>query len=210
MEIESSSSSAITLRPFKLSDVDDFMIWAGDDQVMRHLRWNIFTSKEEAFTYIKDDLATTGVGLMLGMLWHRSSGVRTQGVASEAVKIALGEVFKDFPEVVRLQAYVDVENKASQRVLEKVGFLQVVEFWGQGIATKAVKIALSEVSIDFPEVVRLQAYVDVQNKASQRVLEKVGFLQEGLLRKYCYLKGQIKDLNIYSFLLTDSSNIQEC
>ena len=46
-------------------------------------------------------------------------------------------------------------------------------------------------------------FVDVENKASQRVLEKAGFLREGVLRKYTYLKGVVKDLVLYSFLSTD-------
>ena len=42
--------SRISLRPLKLTDVDDFMLWAGDDQVTRFLRLRTFTSKEEALT----------------------------------------------------------------------------------------------------------------------------------------------------------------
>ncbi|KAK4851065.1 hypothetical protein QYF36_012166 [Acer negundo] len=178
MEIESSSpsSSAITLRPFKLSDVDDFMIWAGDDQVMRPLRWNTFTSREEALTYIKD--------VCIPHPWRRSICIRDRSIGFVSI----------FP------------GSGNDRCRADVGYAVAEEFWGQGVATKAVEIALGEVFKDFPEVVRLQAYVDVENKASQRVLEKVGFLQEGLLKKYSYLKGQIKDLYIYSFLATDSSD----
>jgi RimJ/RimL family protein N-acetyltransferase len=44
------------------------------------------------------------------------------------------------------------------------------------------------------------------NKASQRVLEKVGFLREGVLRKYTFVKGTVKDLVVFSFLSTDEIN----
>jgi RimJ/RimL family protein N-acetyltransferase len=43
----------------------------------------------------------------------------------------------------------------------------------------------------------------VENKASQRVLEKVGFHREGLLRKLFCLKGSIEDFYIFSFLSSD-------
>ncbi|KAL5770738.1 hypothetical protein ACOSP7_014892 [Xanthoceras sorbifolium] len=125
------------------------MIWAGDDQVMRPLRWETFTSKEEALTYIKD------------------------------IRFVL--------------IYPGLGNN---RCRSDIGYAVAVEFWGQGVATKA----------DFPEGIRLQAYVDVQNKASQRVLKKVGFLQESLLRKYSYMKGQIRYLYLYRFLSTDRSD----
>jgi RimJ/RimL family protein N-acetyltransferase len=74
------------------------------------------------------------------------------------------------------------------------------------MATKAIKIALSQVFNDFSDLLRLQAFVYVENMASQRVLEKAGFLREGVLRKYTFIKGTIKDLVVFSFLSTDEIN----
>lgn len=67
-----------------------------------------------------------------------------------------------------------------------------------------MKIALSQLFKDFPDLVRLPAFVYVENKASQRVLEKAGFQREGLLRKYTFVKGRLVDLLLYSVLSTDS------
>lgn len=36
--------------------------------------------------------------------------------------MAVSQVFKDFPEIQRLQAFADADNMASQKVLEKAGF----------------------------------------------------------------------------------------
>ncbi|EEF45273.1 hypothetical protein RCOM_0911760 [Ricinus communis] len=47
---------------------------------------------------------------------------------------------------------------------------------------------------DMPELERLEALVDVENLGSERVLEKAGFMREGVLRKYCILHGQSRDL----------------
>ena len=44
--------------------------------------------------------------------------------------------------------------------------------------------------------------VEEENKGSQRVLHKVGFVMEGVLRKYAFCKGDIKDFLIFSFLAT--------
>lgn len=42
-----------------------------------------------------------------------------------------------------------------------------------------------------------------RNKASQRVLEKAGFVREGVLRKYtCHMRN-IMDLVVFSLLSTD-------
>jgi RimJ/RimL family protein N-acetyltransferase len=64
-------------------------------------------------------------------------------------------------------------------------------------------MAVEQALEDFPEVVRLQAVVEVENKASQRVLEKAGFRKEGLLEKYGFSKGVIRDMFLYSYVKDD-------
>ncbi|PIA59099.1 hypothetical protein AQUCO_00400154v1 [Aquilegia coerulea] len=76
-------------------------------------------------------------------------------------------------------------------------------YWGQGIATKAVKLVVNCIFNEWPYLERLEALVDLQNIGSQKVLEKAGFQKEGVLRKYCILKGSTRDMVMYSFLSTD-------
>lgn len=84
-----------------------------------------------------------------------------------------------------------------------VGYSLATEYWGRGIVVKAMKIAISEAVKEFPDVVRFQAFVEVENMPSQRVLEKIGFLREGLLRKYTFNKGEVRDMVIFSLLAND-------
>jgi RimJ/RimL family protein N-acetyltransferase len=55
-------------------------------------------------------------------------------------------------------------------------------FWGQGIATEAVRQMVEYIFYYF-DIVRLYAEVFETNKASMRVLEKNGFYLEGVRRK---------------------------
>lgn len=64
---------------------------------------------------------------------------------------------------------------------------------------QVVKAAFSE----FPHLERLQALVDVENVASQKVLEKAGFQREGVLRKYVVIKGKSRDMVMFSVLSND-------
>lgn len=162
----------LTLRPFRLSDVDDFMLWAGDDRVMKFIRWTVFTSKERALAFIRD--------VCIPHPWRRS--------------ICLDG---------RCIGFVSVYPWSGEDLCKADVGYAVAEYWGRGIATKALRMAVPEVFRSFPDVVRLQAFVSVENMGSQRVLEKVGFQKEGTLRKYCYIKGEIKDLIAYSFLSSD-------
>ncbi|XP_010256364.1 PREDICTED: uncharacterized protein LOC104596777 [Nelumbo nucifera] len=166
--------SRISLRPFKLSDVDDFMVWAGDDQVTKHLRWKTFTSREDALNYIKD--------VCIPHPWRRSICLDDRSVGFISVMPASGD---------------DIHRA-------DMGYALAAKYWGQGIATIAVKMALGCVFKDIPHLVRLQAMTNVENRASQRVLEKAGFTKEGVLRKYGFLKGKINDLVIYSFICTET------
>ncbi|MCD7462965.1 hypothetical protein HAX54_049689 [Datura stramonium] len=86
----------------------------------------------------------------------------------------------------------------------ELGFVLAYNYWGKGIVTRAVKMVVSAVFSEWPDLERLEAFVDVDNKGSQRVLEKAGFLREGILRKYMVFKGKSRDLVIFSFLRTDS------
>uniref|UniRef100_A0A803PZS9 N-acetyltransferase domain-containing protein n=1 Tax=Cannabis sativa TaxID=3483 RepID=A0A803PZS9_CANSA len=167
--------SKITLRPFKLTDVDDLMIYAGDDQVTRHLRRKTLTSKDEALTFLKH------VCNPHYHHWHRSICIDDRSIGYISALPGSGEsMFK-------------AEMSAGA----------AAEYWGQGVVTKAMKIAVDQLFKDFPHLVRLEGFVDVKNTACQRVMDKVGFRKEGLLRSHYFLKGRLGDYFIYSILATD-------
>ncbi|XP_022720068.1 uncharacterized protein LOC111277901 [Durio zibethinus] len=166
--------SKVTLRPFKLEDADDFLSFADDDQVTRNpSRWETLTSKEEALTHIKD--------ACIPHPWRRSICMDDRSIGFVSI----------FP------------FSGDDKCRASFGYGVAVKYWGHGIATKAVKMAVSQFFVEFPGVVRLEALVDVDNKASQRVVEKAGFQKEGLLRKYAHVKGKLRDLFLYSFLSSD-------
>ncbi|CAN1280120.1 hypothetical protein LINPERPRIM_LOCUS17286 [Linum perenne] len=54
----------------------------------------------------------------------------------------------------------------------------------------------------FPEMVRLQAATDVENKGAQKVLERVGFKKDGVLKKYMFHRGEDRDVAMYSLLIS--------
>ncbi|KAK7337863.1 hypothetical protein VNO77_18451 [Canavalia gladiata] len=165
--------SRVSLRPFKMSDVEDFLLWAGDNRVTQNLRWKTCGSREEAVAFIRD--------VCIPHPWRRSICLDDRSIGFISVKPWSGD----------------------ERCKADIGYAIGANYWGQGITTKALKIAVPQVFKDFNDLLRLQAFTSLENKASQRVLEKVGFLREGVLRKYTYLKGDIKDLVVFSFLSTD-------
>ncbi|KAK4425656.1 hypothetical protein Salat_1759600 [Sesamum alatum] len=163
----------ISLRPFRPSDAEDFLAWAGDDKVTRYLRWNTITSGEEALIYIQQ--------VAIPHPWRQS-------ICLDDCSIG----------------YISIKPESSNdRHRAHVGYAIGSDYWGQGIVTAAMKIAIPIVFEKFPSLLRLEGLVEEENVGSQKVLEKVGFTKEGFLRKYGFNKGEIRDMFIYSFLKTD-------
>lgn len=54
-----------------------------------------------------------------------------------------------------------------------IGYVLAKRFWGQGFATEVTK-KLIETSFEHPEITRIEISCDVDNKASERVIQKNG------------------------------------
>ncbi|KAG5549376.1 hypothetical protein RHGRI_014655 [Rhododendron griersonianum] len=100
-----SPSSTITLRPFKTTDVEDFILWAGDDRVTRSTLWKTITSKEEALTFIKE--------VCIPHPWRRSICINDHSIGYISV----------FP------------GSGDDRCTAMIGYGLSVDYWGQGITT---------------------------------------------------------------------------
>ena len=78
----------------------------------------------------------------------------------------------------------------------EIGYLLLTDYWSKGIMTEAVRqmcaIAFSEL-----DLIRITGLVYAPNIASQRVLEKNGFVREGLQKNAVYKDGKIYDLCLF-------------
>ncbi|MEO8064097.1 MAG: GNAT family N-acetyltransferase [Pseudomonadota bacterium] len=72
-------------------------------------------------------------------------------------------------------------------------------YWGRGIMTAAVHGTVEHIFGHF-DLVRLEAPVFEWNPPSMRVLEKCGFIREGVLRKSIEKDGQTIDAVLYARL----------
>lgn len=76
------------------------------------------------------------------------------------------------------------------------------EYWNQGIMTKALTNAII-FGFKNMNLHRIEARTMLGNIASQKLLEKVGFKREGILRGYRIIRGEPIDVYIYSIIATD-------
>jgi ribosomal-protein-alanine N-acetyltransferase len=71
--------------------------------------------------------------------------------------------------------------------------------WGHGYATEAAGAVL-QWAFETLDLNRVQAEADTRNRASARVLEKLGFVLEGTLREDCVVNGEVSDSWVYGLL----------
>jgi RimJ/RimL family protein N-acetyltransferase len=81
-----------------------------------------------------------------------------------------------------------------------MGYWMAAEMRGNGICTRALRL-LSRHALDELLVQRVDLVTDPDNRASQRVAEKVGFQREGILRAHLrHPDGRIRDSIMFSLL----------
>jgi ribosomal-protein-alanine N-acetyltransferase len=88
----------------------------------------------------------------------------------------------------------DVERHSAE-----VGYWLGEAVWGRGIATAALRAATRWAILMF-DLRRVFAVPFSDNIGSIRVLEKVGFVKEGVMRCAAVKDGQIKDQVLYAFV----------
>ena len=81
----------------------------------------------------------------------------------------------------------------------EVGYWLAKPLWGQGIMAVVVQRVCQHAFDEFG-LVKTIAHVVTHNQASARVLEKCGFVQEGLLRKHFLKDGKFIDVRLFGLL----------
>lgn len=159
----------VSLQPFTSSNIDDFMEWATDDEVTKHMMWNSYISRNEAELFF--------VNVVEKHPWFKAICLGTK---------IFGSITLD-------------KGKGAYSRKADLGYVLARKYWGNGIATQAVQLAIQSGFKDL-DVERIEAFVDPANIPSQRILEKNGFEKEGLLKNYVLHKGVLKDRFIYAIL----------
>lgn len=166
----------LILRPFKKDDGKDmFENWANDDRVTKYLRWNTHENVNESYEICS--------------MWEEES--------KKINNYQWAIVCKKTNKVIGSIGLVDLNEKM---LCGEVGYAIGYNYWGKG----TVKEALLELIKYFKEIglVRLQAYHEVENINSDKVLIKSGFEYEGTLRKSVLNKrDELVDAKIYSIIL---------
>ena len=83
--------------------------------------------------------------------------------------------------------------------LAEIGYLLGREHWAKGYAAEAMTafINFSFATLNFR---RLEATVDARNVASNKLLKRLGFTLEGVLRERWLAAGELQNINLHALL----------
>jgi len=167
------SFDGVVLRPWSIKDADDLASVANNVKISENLRDGL------PFPYTRKDAI-----VWLKMIIPDNDPPRYFAIISDASLVGnIGLVSK-----------TDIYRKNFE-----IGFFIAVEFWGRGIATRAIK-ALTDYGFRSFDIVRIYAEVFSDNVGSRRALEKSGYSLEATFRKNIIKNDIIKDSCVYSIL----------
>ena len=122
------------------------------------------------------------------------------------VGIRWGIARKETPDTLIGTCGYNIWIPSSRRAI--VGYDLARDHWKQGIMREALKRVL-DFGFGTMELNRIEALVFPENLPSHRLLQKLGFQREGVLREYEFLKGKFVDLTMYSLLRREQTKKSE-
>ena len=167
------TGARVQLRPLRASDADDLFAVHSDPRVMRYWSHAPWTSREQAAARIAE-------------LAHDRANAEFYTWASTLADDRLIGTVSLF-----------AISRAQRR--GEVGYALAARAWGRGYATEGLRLAIAH-AFDALGLERLEADIDPRNEASCRLVERVGFQREGLLRQRWRVAGEITDSAIYGLL----------
>ena len=92
-----------------------------------------------------------------------------------------------------------MRGSENARFCAEIGYWLGESHWGRGVMTTAVR-GFCEALFRETDLERIEAGAFAANTASHRVLEKAGFVREGVLRRKYFKDGEFVDDAVYALL----------
>jgi RimJ/RimL family protein N-acetyltransferase len=167
----------VQLRMLRAADVPQLYAQFSDPKVMRYWSRSPLMRIEEAQSLFEE--LDRGVGSGEFAQW---------AIARRSDDLMIGSC--------ALFAYQQAHRRAA------LGYALASAHWGHGFAQEALRLVLDH-AFNVLDLHRLEADVDPRNAASIRLLEKLGFVREGVLRERWHVGGELQDSAIYALLARD-------
>lgn len=176
-------TNRLKLRKVIKDDAESILKYLSDEEVMRYYGLEPFKTVHDALSEIT---------------WYET-------LQNNKTGIRWGITLKGKGEVIGSCGF---HNAVPQHYRAEIGFELSKDYWGKGIASEAIE-AIVMFGLEHLKLQRIEALIEPPNIQSQKLVEKQGFLKEGLLRSYEYTCGKFDDLYMYSLLKKDFNSVKD-
>ncbi|MDG2432821.1 GNAT family N-acetyltransferase [Flavobacterium sp.] len=168
------STERLVLRRVTEADVQEMFVLRSDTEIMKYIPRPLATNFEEAIEHIKsiDEKIESSEGINWGITLKGNDTL-----------IGVAGFYRISPENHRAE----------------IGYILHPSQSGKGIISEVVK-HLIEFGFTTMNLHSIEAVIAPENKASSKVLEKNGFVQEGLFKENQYFEGRFLDAAVYGLL----------
>lgn len=164
----------LLLRRLNPDDVNEVLELRGNPETMKFIPRPLATTKEDAMVHI--------------------NMIEDKIVNNEGINWAI--TLKGNPKMLGIIGHyrINAENHRCE-----VGYMILPEYQGKGIVSEAVDAVL-EYGFNDLQMHSIEAIIDPENRASERVLQKNGFVKEAHIVENELYEGKFWDTVIYSIL----------
>lgn len=164
----------LLLRRVAESDYAEIMELRGNPETMKFIPRPLVTNKEEALHHFK----------MIDDKIEKNEGINW------AITI------KENPKLIGIIGHYRIQPENYRC---EIGYMILPEYSGKGITTEAIKVVLEYGFYDL-QMHSIEAVIDPENTASERVLQKNGFVKEAHFIENEFANGKFWNTVIYSIL----------
>lgn len=177
------TSARLVLRSLRATDAQALFAIQSDPVVMRYWNHAPWTALEQATDSIAQDLEARRAGSFFRLgLFEREGGALVGTCMAFA------------------------HEPASARI--EIGYNLAQSAQGRGYMDEALR-RFVDYLIDDLRLRRLEAETDPRNAASGKVLARLGFRQEGLLRERWVVEGEVSDSALFGLLADDYRRLRQ-
>ncbi len=168
----------LSLRQFQPSDLETFLAYRNDPQVAKYQSWEVPYARDKAIEFVQK----MSIAIPSHSSWLQLA------VELKSTSTMIGDV-----------AFFIRRDDERQAM---IGYTLARPYWRKGYAFEAISCLLTFLFEEM-KLHRVSAECDVENVASWRLLEKLGFRREAHLIENIYFKGAYGSEYHYAMLLRE-------
>lgn len=164
----------LLLRRVSINDLNEILELRGNPETMKFIPRPLVKTEEDALNHFK----------MIDEKIEKNEGINW------AITV------KGNPKLIGIIGHYRIQPENHRC---EIGYMILPQYNGQGIVTEAIKAVL-EYGFEDMNMHSIEAVIDPDNIASERVLQKNGFVKEAHILENEYYDGKFWDTVIYSIL----------